>query len=64
MNIPAIEAEETLEDIVELIEAVPGYKQGGALSRLCEALMDVVTSCPEETVIATRDAIASGILHP
>lgn len=48
-------ASASLEDLSERIAALPGYKPGGALQRLEEALLDVVTACPDETVIAVCD---------
>lgn len=48
-------ARASLEDLAERIQACPGYKPGGALSRLEEALSDIVTACPDETVIAVCD---------
>lgn len=48
-------AKTSLEDLAERLQELPGYKPGGALSRLYEALLDVVTACPDETIIATCD---------
>ncbi len=48
-------AKASLEELVERLETVPGYKPGGALSRLNEALLDIVNACPDETIIAVCD---------
>lgn len=48
-------AKASLEDLAERIEGVPGYKPGGALSRLADALLDIVNACSDETIIGACD---------